>query len=184
MNTTRRKFLKSSSLVLSFAVGGKTFLLSPAEAYAQSVPLAVLNESDATTLEVLAEAIVPGARVAGIRNFIDSQLSADSENSLLMIRYLGVPAPFAGFYTAALRSAEKLAKTRHQKHIAALNSEELSQIIDDMAQGKVKDWQGPPAEFFFFVLRSDAADIVYGTLDGFERLDIPYMPHIKPEQSW
>jgi len=184
MNTTRRKFLKSSSLVLSFAVGGKTFLLSPAEAYAQSVPLAVLNESDATTLEVLAEAIVPGARVAGIRNFIDSQLSADSESSLLMIRYLGVPAPFAGFYTAALRSAEQLANTRYQKHIAALNSEELSQIIDDMAQGKVKDWQGPPAEFFFFVLRSDAADIVYGTLDGFENLGIPYMPHIKPEQSW
>jgi len=184
MNTTRRNFLKSSSLVLSFAVGGKTFLLSPAEAYAQSVPLTVLNESDATTLEVLAEAIVPGARVAGIRNFIDSQLSADSENSLLMIRYLGVPAPFIGFYTEGLRSSEQLAQTRYKKSIAALNTEELSQIVGDIAQGKIAGWQGPPAEFFFFVLRSDAADIVYGTLGGFDHLDIPYMPHIKPEQSW
>ncbi|WP_026244751.1 gluconate 2-dehydrogenase subunit 3 family protein [Dasania marina] len=184
MNTTRRNFLKSSTLALSFVVGAKTLLLSPRQAYALSIPLQILSESEATILEVLAEAIVPGARVAGIRHFIDSQLNADVDSSLLMIRYLGVPAPYLGFYTNGLRSSEEQAQARHKKNIAALNITELSPIIDDMAEGNVNNWSGPPASFFFFVLRSDAADVVYGTQEGFDRLDIPYMPHILPEQPW
>ena len=27
-------------------------------------------------------------------------------------------------------------------------------------------------------------DVVYGTVEGFARLGVPYMPHILPERSW
>jgi len=30
------------------------------------------------------------------------------------------------------------------------------------------------------MVRSDAVDVVYGTVEGFERLGVPYMPHILP----
>lgn len=184
MNTTRRNFIKTSGLALSFIVGAKTLLLSPAQAYARSVPLQVLSESDAIILETLAEAIVPGSRLAGIRHFIDSQLHVDAESSLLMIRYLGVASPYADFYTRGLRSSEQQAQTRHKTPVAALNTADMSQLIGDMAGGKMKKWQGPPANFFFFVLRSDAVDVVYGTQVGFDHLNIPYMSHISPERPW
>ncbi len=184
MNTTRRELLKSSGLALSFIVGAKTLLLTPAQAYAKQVPLRTLNKGEAAALEALAEALVPGAQAAGISHFIDSQLSNDAEKSLLMIRYLGVPAPHEAFYRSGLKSASQLAQSRYQKSLAELAASEVSDIIDDMAQAKVDDWQGPPSNFFFFVIRSDAADVVYGTAAGFERLEIPYMPHIQPEYPW
>jgi hypothetical protein len=34
------------------------------------------------------------------------------------------------------------------------------------------------------VVRSDAVDVVYGTMDGYARLDIPYMAHIAPTTRW
>jgi hypothetical protein len=34
------------------------------------------------------------------------------------------------------------------------------------------------------VLRSDAVDVVYGTMEGYASLGIPYMPHIAPTKRW
>jgi hypothetical protein len=34
------------------------------------------------------------------------------------------------------------------------------------------------------VLRSDAVDVVYGTVEGYDALGIPYMPHITPVTRW
>jgi len=45
-------------------------------------------------------------------------------------------------------------------------------------------WDGPPAGFIYFVLRSDAIDVLYGTPEGFERLGVPYMAHIQPPAGW
>ena len=36
----------------------------------------------------------------------------------------------------------------------------------------------------YLVLRSDAVDVVYGTVEGYEALGIPYMPHIAPDKRW
>src|SRR3989475_7787670 len=49
---------------------------------------------------------------------------------------------------------------------------------------KLDGWQGPPGPFIYFVTRSDAVDVVYGTVEGYESLGIPYMPHIAPEKRW
>ena len=53
-----------------------------------------------------------------------------------------------------------------------------------MGAGTIDAWRGPPAAFFLFVLRMDAIDVVYGTQDGFDRLDLPYMAHIAPPARW
>ena len=45
-------------------------------------------------------------------------------------------------------------------------------------------WSGPAAGLVYFVLRSDAVDVVYGTPAGFERLGVPYMAHILPPAGW
>lgn len=53
-----------------------------------------------------------------------------------------------------------------------------------MGAGGLPGWSGPPAPLVYFVLRSDALDVVYGTEAGFALLDVPYMPHIPPERRW
>ena len=53
-----------------------------------------------------------------------------------------------------------------------------------MRQNKIDGWQGPAGSFAYLVLRSDALDVVYGTMDGYESLGVPYMPHIAPVERW
>jgi len=56
--------------------------------------------------------------------------------------------------------------------------------VATVAQGSPKAWIGPPAALFYFVLRNDALDVVYGTEAGFAKLGIPYMAHIAPPTRW
>ena len=53
-----------------------------------------------------------------------------------------------------------------------------------MRQNKIEGWQGPPGPFVYGVLRSDAVDVVYATMEGYAALGVPYMPHIAPTKSW
>jgi hypothetical protein len=53
-----------------------------------------------------------------------------------------------------------------------------------MRQNKIEGWQGPGGPFVYLVLRSDAVDVVYGTMEGYASLGIPYMPHIAPTKRW
>ena len=62
MERDRRQFLKTSGIVLSIAVAGDGLLLSPASAHAAGLPYQVLSADEVSTLEALAEALVPGAR--------------------------------------------------------------------------------------------------------------------------
>lgn len=177
---SRRQFLKAGGVTISCVVAGKAVLLSPAEAYAKSLDYQTLSATEVAALEALAEAIVPGATKAGIAHYIDSQLSVDPKDTLLMLKYL-VPPPFAGFYQASLASADKL---RGDKAWIELSDEAMMQIIGQIATDQAPDWQGPPASFFYFVFRSDAVDVVYGTPEGSDQLGIPYRAHIRPEANW
>lgn len=184
MDSSRRGFIKSSGLALPFLVAGKALLLSPAEAFAAQLPMQVLTATETATLQALAESIVPGAREAGIAHYIDKQLAATPTDSLLMLKYLGVPPPYASFYQSGLSNSAKLAQTRYKKAWSALDAEQLGALTDAIAQDKTPDWSGAPASFFFFVLRADATDVVYGTEQGFERIDMPYSAHISPLEKW
>jgi Gluconate 2-dehydrogenase subunit 3 len=182
----RRAFMKGAGLgALAFTVGGAQVMLTPSEAWAQGVPLKTLTAEQAATLGAVGETLVPGARQAGITNFVDQQISGPPEEALLEARILNVKPPFANFYRAALGAIDRSSQALNGgKRFAELSEAEQRTFIDNMRQNKVDGWQGPPGGFVYFLLRSDAVDVVYGTMDGYAGLGIPYMPHIAPDKRW
>src|SRR6266404_9107997 len=70
------------------------------------------------------------------------------------------------------------------RRFAQLNPSEQHDFVDTMRQNQIQGWQGPGGSFVYLVLRSDAVDVVYGTVEGYEALGIPYMPHIAPDKRW
>jgi len=171
---------------LTFTLSGCEAKLTPAQARAAKVPLHTLTTGDVTTLDALGETLLPGSAAAGLAQYLDHQLSGDAAHSMLMIKYLGVPAPFGSFYQAGLRAAETAARTLYGKAFADLSSQQAGTLVTQMSAGHVNGWpaQGPPSALFYFVLRNDAVDVVYGTQPGFELLDVPYMAHIMPPSRW
>ncbi len=187
MKLTRRSFVdrafKGSLLALTFKVGGATVLLTPEEARAQSVPLNNLSTSQAARLGILAEALVPGARELGVVHFIDHQLGEDPNEALLIAKYFGVALPYVNFYTTGIEIAASLAQDKLGKPMEELDAAQLEQLIGLMAPpGTVVD--GFPIFLFNMCLRSDGVDVVYGTPDGFAKLNVPYMQHILPPEGW
>jgi hypothetical protein len=181
----RRAFVKGAGLgALAFTVGGADVLLTAAEARAQGVPLSTLKPDEAETIEAVGETLVPGARKQGIANFIDHQISIPAEQALLEARILNVKPPYANFYRAAIGAVDNASTAKHGKRFAELDAATQHAFIDQMRQNKIDGWKGPPGSFVYLLLRSDAVDVVYGTMAGYASLDIPYMAHIAPTQRW
>jgi hypothetical protein len=177
----RREFVVGT---LAFTVGGAQVLLTAREARAQGVPLRTLKAGEAASLEALGETLVPGARAAGIAHFVDQQISIPAEEALLEARILNVRPPFANFYRAALGAVERASQARGGHPFAHLTVEKQREFVNLMRQNKLEGWQGPPGGFVYLVLRSDAVDVVYGTVEGYQALGIPYMAHIAPLKRW
>jgi hypothetical protein len=181
----RRVFIKGASMgVLAFTVGGAEILMTPGEARARGVPFRLLNGQEAETLEALGEALVPGAREAGIAHFIDQQVAGPAEDALLEARIMNVRPPYVNFYRAAIGAVDRASQAVNGRKFADLSTVEQRDFVNLMRQNKIDGWQGPPGGFVYFLLRSDAVDVVYGTVEGYEALGIPYMPHIAPEKRW
>jgi hypothetical protein len=181
----RRIFLRGASMgVLAFTVGGVEILMTPGEARARAVPFRLLNGAEAESLEALGETLLPGAREAGVAHFIDQQVSVAPSEALLEARIVNVRPPFIDFYRAAIGGIDKASTARSGKRFVALSASEQHDFIDQLRQNKIDGWQGPPAGLVYFVLRSDSVDVVYGTMDGYESLGMPYMAHIEPEKRW
>jgi len=135
-----------------------------------------LSADEAAQLGHLGEALVPGAHAAGIAHYVDHHLSVPSAESLLMLRYLDIAPPYADFYRSGLAQLARSAGGR---------VEDWTAIAGSLAAGTITPWDdAPPAALFYFVLRADAVDVVYGTEAGFERLGVPYLPHIPPGARW
>jgi hypothetical protein len=182
----RRALLKGAAAgTLAFSVDGADALLTPRAARAQDVPLRTLSPAQAETLDAVGETLVPGARQAGISHFVDQQISIPAEQALLQARILNVRPPYANFYRAALAALNGASERLNGgRAFAQLSETEQRSLVDNMRQNKVEGWQGPPGPFVYLVLRSDAVDVVYGTMDGYAHLGIPYMAHIAPTQKW
>jgi Gluconate 2-dehydrogenase subunit 3 len=182
---SRRRFLRDASLVLAFSAGGTLLSLTPGQARARGLPFQLLSPAEVATLEALAEALVPGARDAGISHFLDQQLAAGPEDNLLMLKYLGIPPEeHAGFYRSALAGIDAHCRSRFGKALAGLPAAQTAEVVAALAGDDIPGWQGAPASLCFFVLRSDGADVVYGTAAGFEAIDMPYMAHIEAPAPW
>ncbi|HEY2231503.1 MAG TPA: gluconate 2-dehydrogenase subunit 3 family protein [Xanthobacteraceae bacterium] len=182
----RRVFIEGAMIgTLSFVIDGVETLLTPRQAHAQGVPLRTLNPEETKTLEAVGEALVPGARAAGVVQFVDQQVSIPPEEALLEARIMNVRPPFANFYRAALGAIDRASRAHNGgRGFAELDAVEQHQLIDNMRQNKIEGWQGPGAPFVYFLLRTDAVDVVYGTMEGYARLGVPYMPHIAPTRRW
>ena len=181
----RRDFVRGAALgALAFTVGGAQVLLTPREARAQGVPFRLLKAREAQTLEAMGETLVPGARAAGIAHFIDHQISVPPEEALLEARIMNVRPPYANFYQAAIGAIDGAAGAQSDQRFAWLSSDAQREFVNLMRQGKLQGWQGPPSPFVYFLLRSDAVDVVYGTVEGYELLGIPYQAHIMPLKRW
>jgi hypothetical protein len=80
----RRAFMQGAGLgALAFVVGGAEVMLTPRQVRAAAVPLRTLNPEQAATLDAIGETLVPGAKEAGITNFVDQQLSIPAEQRCL-----------------------------------------------------------------------------------------------------
>jgi Gluconate 2-dehydrogenase subunit 3 len=181
----RRVFMKGAALsALAFTVGGVEVLLTPREALAQRVPLKVLTLEERGALEALGDTLLPGAKDAGIAYYVDQQLSVSHGECLLALRALDVMPPYADFYRAGLAGLEQASQKMYGAKFGALAPDKRHEFVDQMRQKNPDGWSGPPSPFVYFVMRNDAVDVYYGTVEGFERLGIPYMPHILPTKRW
>ena len=181
----RRAFMKGAALgTLAFTVGGAEVMLTPRQARADNVPLRTLTADQAATLDAVGETLVPGAKDAGITNFVDQQISIPADEALLGARILSMRPPFANFYRGALGAIDGASSKVKGKKFAELSADEQHDFIDQMRQNKIDGWQGPPGPFVYNVLRGDAVDVTYATMDGYAALGVPYMPHIAPSKKW
>ena len=79
--------------------------------------------------------------------------------------------------TAATRCAAR--------DFAQLTAAEQRDFVDLMRQNKIEGWTGRPGRVGLCrACAADAVDVVYGTMEGYEALGVPYMPHIAPEKRW
>jgi len=184
---TRRSFVdrafKSSVLTLTFSVGGAQLLLTPQQARAQQVPLKHLDATQVRILELLGETILPGSPALGLAHFIDHQLGVDPNEAMLIAKYFQIPLPYRNFYAAGLQMSAATAQRVAGKPITEQSASELTSSVRELSK------PGPPVDgfplfVFYMCLRSDAVDVMYGTPAGFEKLNIPYMEHIMPPETW
>ncbi|MBR0725494.1 gluconate 2-dehydrogenase subunit 3 family protein [Bradyrhizobium manausense] len=184
MMVDRRVVLQGGALGLAFVVGGREMVLSPRKARAQDIPLSTLTPAERETLESFGDVLLPGAREAGIAHFVDHQLGVSPGEALLLARLVNVAPPFVNFYRAGLKALDEAATKSHGAPFARLSEDTKIAFVDQIRQRPPDGWVGPPSPFFYYVVRNDAVDVVYGTVEGFEKLGIPYMPHIPPSAKW
>lgn len=174
--------------MLSYTVAGTSVLLSPREARAKGADFKVLKPGEVESLEAFGEALAPGAREYGIAHFVDQQLSVDPNDALLMIKSFNAPPPYADFYRGGLAALDGHCRQAYGKRFAELDEADTTAVMDGLVAtlggAQPEGWEGPPAVLVYLAVRSDAVDVVYGTVDGFRRLGVPYMPHILPAKPW
>jgi len=182
----RREFVRNTGLgALAFQVAGASTLLTPREARAADVPLGHLSAADADLLAAFADHLLPGAAAAGVTHFVDHQLGVSPNECLLMCKYFPeIKAPFDTFYSGGLEALRVAVAEKFKSTFADLAAADKDAIVDAVWRGEVTPWAGPPPPLFYMMVRSDAVDVVYGTKDGFDELNIPYMAHIMPPEKW
>lgn len=185
---SRRAALKASGAgLITVSVAGCSQEMTPRDAKSAGAAYQTLSARDVSILEALGETLVPGARDAGIAPYVDAGLTAKPEDSLLMIRYLDVPSPWNGFYQSGLAALDQYARTAMSKPFDELPDFQQSVVIRTISRDQPDGWSdagAPPAPFFYFALRGDAIDVTWGTQEGFERFEQPYLAHIEPPSKW
>lgn len=182
---SRRRLLQSGGFVglagaMAIESGGRLF--SSAQARAQEVPLRTFTAEQAAILGELGDVLLPGAKAGGVVEFIDHQLTR--QPPLLIVRYFDWPGDLTEFYTSGLEALDAASNQLHGTSFLKSTTEQRNALAGSLLGGEVPAWDGPPPPLYYLAVRSDAVDVVYGTVEGFDRLNIPYMPHIAPQEKW
>lgn len=185
MEQDRRSILKVAGFgIIAATIGGVPTMLPAAEAQARSLAYKVLTPGQGATLSYLGEVLLPGAKAAGVAHFVDDQLAKNPAECLLMLRYFDWPPPYTPFYAGGLAALDGAAHAAHGKPFTGLDAGQAGALVGALLGGQVSGWQGPPSPLFYLSARSDAVDVVYGTVEGAAKLGLPYMAHIEPEARW
>lgn len=169
------------SSVMAVESGG--LLFSPAQAHAASLPLRVFTRAEADMLGTLANVLLPGSREAGVVEFVDYQLSKDLP--LLIVRYFNWLGDLTGFYKEGLAALDRVSTKANGVPFVRNTPSRQDAIVGSLLGGQIDAWpEAPPSRLFYLATRSDAVDVSYGTVDGFKKLNVPYMPHIVPTEKW
>jgi len=176
----RRQFIASAVGAAAMAGSVRAAL---AEVKGDEIKFKVFSDHQAQVFSVWCDLLAPGASAAGVVQFVDKYLSAPYLESLLFVRFFQ-GAPLAEFYTAGLLGIDGESVAQFQKPFLDLTPANQKLIVDAVVASDTKSWNAPEAFFFYLVSRNDAVDVVYGTENGFQVLDIPYLAHISPDQPW
>lgn len=185
LSSDRRTVLRAGGAgMMLFSLAGHDIWMTPGQARERGAELRHLQPREAAVLEALADALVPGARAAGIAHYVDANLARPPADCLLTIRYFDVLPPFDAFYADALKALDAYSLASAGAEFVALPVARAKEIVGQMLGGKLPGWQGPSSALLYLAVRSDAVDLVYGTMEAFERLGLPYVPHIEPKTVW
>ena len=185
----RRTFMQSAAIGLfAFSVSGCDAMMSPKDAHESGADFTRLSPPLVAILDARGDVLVPGAKAAGLAHYIDANLAREAGESLLMVRYLDVTTPQTLFYTAGLAALDSHCRATTGKPFTDQSEAETTAIVAALLKGNPAGWESvadaPPAALFYLAVRGDAVDIVYGTMAGFEALDIPYAGHIDPTSAY
>ena len=184
----RRAFMRGAGFgALAFTVGGVEVLLTPGRRGRKGVPLRTLTADAGRRRSTRSgETLVPGAREAGDHTFRRSADLDSGGGGTARGAHSQRPPALCEFLPRGARrdrSREPSAE-RWPPRSRSSTRPSSATFVDNMRQNKIEGWQGPSGGFVYTVLRSDAVDVVYGTMDGYAALGIPYMAHIAPTKRW
>lgn len=180
--TRRQLFGRVGGGLIALTVTTAWGELAPAEARAKAVPFGKLTAAEGAMLESLGDVLLPGSGQAGIAHYVDDQM--DRTGSLLFLKYMEYPSSQLDFYRAGLTALDGVSHGRYGCPFASAANEQRVAMVKEISQKNPEGWSGPPAPLFHFVVRNDAMDVYYGTEEGFNKLQIPYMPHLPPPAKW
>lgn len=179
----RRYLLRAGGASVAITAVTLLSVFDPRAARAESAPFEIITPDEATLIESLSDAIVPGARDAGVSHYIDHELASPSPR--LLLRFAQLPGPLTPYYRGAL-AAFSASMTSQGSRFASLSPEARHALIEALRTGAIKPWDAAavPPPVFYGMMRNDGVDVVYGSVEGFAALDIPYMAHIMPDKTW
>jgi hypothetical protein len=116
---------------------------------------------------------------------VDHQLSVEPDECLSLVKYFVNDPPFVNFYRAGIKSLNVFSTAKFKMPFADIKDVNRIEVVKTIGRDNPKDWPfPPPAPLFYMVVRNDTTDVLYGTIDGFRKLGVPYMPHIVPPERW
>jgi hypothetical protein len=180
----RRTLLKAGGATITVTAAAPLALFDPRVARSQGAPFKVLSPDEVATIESLSDALVPGARDAGVSHYIDHELSTPAPR--LLLRFAQLRGPLTPYYRSSLATFAAAMKAQGNGPFASLSPDAQRTVVEALRTGSIKPWDPGtlPPPVLYGMMRNDGIDVVYGSVEGFKNLDIPYMPHIMPKTTW